>query len=148
MLGNNTFNHDAACHNFFQHIYRYLFTKYTCTLLKDKSLLQIYYNVVSTCNNLMNLKFKHLESSSEYILTSIDLEYLQTNKNVTLHVLQLNSSLLINIITTLTSVKNLLAGKCAGMVKKLSSLITLYVYIIDGQYIMDVIIIPYMYHIE
>lgn len=33
------------------------------------------------------------------------------------------------------------------MVKKLSSLITLYVYIIDGQYIMDVIIIPYMYHI-
>lgn len=47
-----------------------------------------------------------------------------------------------------SSLKNVLAGKCAGMVKKLSSLITLYVYIIDGQYIMDVIIIPYMYHIE
>lgn len=76
MLGNKTFNHDAACHNFssiFIGIYsQSTYTVRTCTLLTDKSLLQIYYNVVSTCNNLMNSKFKHLESSSEYILTSTE----------------------------------------------------------------------------
>lgn len=83
----------------------------------------------------MNSKFKHLESSSEYRYLKIHLEY-QTHKNVALMYLSL--SLQVIIISTLTSVENLL-GICAGMVRKLSSLITLYAYIIDGQCIYVII---------
>lgn len=53
----------------------------------------------------------------------------------------LSLSLQVIIISILTSVENLL-GICAGMVRKLSSLITLSAYIIDGQCI-DVIIKSY-----
>lgn len=50
----------------------------------------------------------------------------------------LSLSLQVIIISTLTSVENLLSI-CAGMVRKLSSLITLYACIIDGQCIYVII---------